>query len=396
MKLATRTQLLTDSLPLRIAARAKKMMADGDNVVNLSVGEPDFPTPPMIKLSGIEAIENNFTRYTPAAGIPSLRKTIAQAYFISNDLMFDADQIVVTNGAKQAIASTLLALVEDGDEVIVPVPSYASYNDLVLLAGAKPVLLETTLEEKFRINIPRLAAAITPRTKAIILNSPNNPTGATYTSDEVKELAAFLKKQEIWVISDEIYDKIRFSKARNRSIAEDQDMFDKTVVINGVSKYYAMTGWRIGFAAAPLPVARAIAKIQSQVTGSPCSISQKAAEQAIGNTWDEPPEMVKTFAERAKLISKLMAGIKRVNFLEPEGAFYIFPDVRSYLKGKEADGAITNSYDLCTFLLERHKLAIIPGSAFGMEGFVRFSFAAGEKDIVEGVGRFKQGLEQLL
>jgi len=402
MKLASRTEVLTDSLPLKISAKAKAMMANGENVVNLSVGEPDFPSPKNIKATGIYAINNNITRYTASAGIPELRKAVAANLKKTNNLDYDFTQIIVTNGAKQAIASTLLALVNPGDEVIYPVPCYASYVDLIRLAGGVPVPCLTTAETGFRMVPEELEQLITDKTVAVIINNPNNPTGAAFTPEEVQALGEMLVKKDIWVISDEIYEKLRYDGNSHLSFASIDGLKEKVALINGVSKYYCMTGWRIGFLAAEPKLASAVGKIQSQMTGSPCSISQKAAVEAYAGDCSEPEAMVGVFKARSELIAGLLDEIPDLKTMKPEGAFYAWVDVTSYL-GKSSSGAtasrgkiINDSFALCEYLLEEYKVALIPGVAFGMEGYVRFSFAASEDNIAEGVKRFGDGLGSLV
>lgn len=396
LQISQRTETLTDSLPLQIAAKAKKMIAEGIDVVNLSVGEPDFHSPSSIKQAGIDAIETNFTKYTPAAGIPPLREAIAATLKEEHNLDYPMDQVVVTNGAKQAIASVLLAIVNEGDEVIYSPPCYASYRDLIALAGGTPVRVDTLPEDNYRINLANLESKITNRTRAIIVNTPNNPTGAAYTPEETRELGAFLAEKEIWVISDEIYEKLRYDGKKHLSLASVEGLNDKTALINGVSKYFAMTGWRIGFAAAPPHLAKTVAKIQSQVTGSPGSVSQKAALEAYSGNSDEPKQMVKAFHQRCDLLVSLVKEIPDIYLHEPEGAFYAFPDVSGYYGKSTGDRQINNSIDMCCYLLEEHHLSIIPGVAFGADFNVRFSFAASEDEIKKAVERFANGLNGLV
>lgn len=395
LKLASRVEKLTDSLPLKIAAEAKRRIASGIDIINLSVGEPDFPTPASIKEAGIAAIRNDFTKYTPAAGIPSLRNAVADVLLREEGLDYTPEQIVITNGAKQAIASTLMAIVEPGDEVICPIPSYASYRDLIQLAGGTPVLLATHPENRFRFSLDDVRPLLSSRTKAIIINNPNNPTGMAFTPDEVKELGESLRDLDLWILSDEIYAKLRYDGMNHLSFAAIDGLQEKTILINGVSKYYSMTGWRIGFAAAPPEIASAVAKIQSQVTGCPCAISQKAALEAYTGNSNKPAEMVENFATRAKLITSLLADVPMVDFLEPEGAFYAFPRIDALFGRHISNLRITGSVDFCKYLLDEQGLAIIPGAAFGDDRFVRFSFAASEEKITEGIRRFKQGVLDL-
>ncbi|MDP8207796.1 MAG: pyridoxal phosphate-dependent aminotransferase [Candidatus Electryonea clarkiae] len=392
LTLSSKMEYLADSLPLLISARAKQMIAEGIDVTNLSVGEPDFPSPANVKEAGIDAIRNNFTKYTPAAGIPDLRKAVSGTLKKDHNLEYSPDQIVITNGAKQAIASTLIALLNPGDEVIYPYPCYASYVDLCNIAGGKPVGLETTQDTGFRINPEQLSNLINNRTKAIIINSPNNPTGAAYSLEEMKELSELLAKHDIWLISDEIYGKLRYDGEPALSFASLPGLYEKTALINGVSKAFSMTGWRIGFLAAPVVLAKAVASVQSQVTGSPGSISQKAALEAYTGDLSETERMKDAFSQRKELITKLLRDIPGISFIEPEGAFYVFPEVSGYFGRVAGDNTIRNSMDLCQYLLEDYHLALVPGSAFGADKHIRFSFAASEENIRIGVSKFTAGL----
>jgi len=396
LPMSDRANALTDSLPLKIAAKAKKLIAEGHDIINLTVGEPDFPSPANVKRAGINAIEENFTRYTPASGIPALRKAVADDLKKRHNLEYTPEQVVITCGAKQAIASTLLAVVNPGDEVIVPLPGYASYVDLVRLAGGEPVILETVEEEGWRVTPNALRAKITDKTVAVILNQPHNPTGAAWTPEEVEAVGSVLLGKNIWLIADEIYQTLRYDGRPHRSFAAIEGLYEQTALIHGVSKEFAMTGWRIGWLAAPHPLASAVGKVQSQVTGSPNAPAQKAALQALLDSGPEPDEMNRAFASRAALIGDLLAEVEGTHLLRPEGAFYAFVNVESFLDGREADGfKLDCSMSLCEWLLEKQGLAIIPGTAFGREGYVRFSFAASEGEIREAVKRFKAALSSL-
>ncbi len=394
-KLAQRTEFLTDSMPLAISARAKELMKEGRNVINLSVGEPDFPSPSAVKEAGIQAINDNFTRYTAAAGIPELRAAVAESIEKEQGLKYEPTQVVMANGAKQAIASLFLAILDPGDEVIIPVPCYASYFEQVHLAGGVPVSLMCLPKNNFRPDIEELKQKINWKTKAIIFNSPNNPTGAAWSEEEIREIGALFKDTKIWVISDDIYEKLRYDGKKHLSFAAVDGLKDQSILLNGVSKYFAMTGWRMGYAAAPPELAKALAKIQSQMSGSPGSVNQKAALAAYTQTMPEPEEMVQAFARRKSLITEELIKIPDLRFLEPEGAFYVFPDVTKYF-GKKADGEeIKDSYGLCMYLLEKKNLALVPGSAFKREGHIRISFAASDQELRDGVARLAEGLREL-
>ncbi|MFH0882125.1 MAG: pyridoxal phosphate-dependent aminotransferase [bacterium] len=393
--LSHRAEALTDSLPLKISAKAKRLASEGRDIANLTVGEPDFPSPAAVKNAAIEAIHNNFTHYTPSAGIPALRLAVANRLKEQNGLTYEPEQIVICNGAKQAIASTLLAVVNPGDEVIVPLPGYASYVDLVRLAGGEPVILETREDEGWRVTPQALRATLTKKTVAVILNQPHNPTGAAWSPEEVEAVGKVLAGKNIWLIADEIYEVLRYDGKQHLSFASLPGMQEQTALINGVSKAYAMTGWRIGWLAAPPDLAEAVGKVQSQVTGSPNAPAQKAALQALLDPGPEPKEMVKAFAHRAQLISEMMARVDDIHFHPPEGAFYVFVNVENYF-GRSANGrVISTSMEMCEWLLDAHGLAIIPGTAFGREGYVRFSFAASETEIREAVHRFSRALADM-
>ncbi len=394
--LASRNSHLSESVTLVITATATRMREEGIKVANLSVGEPDFPTPDKIKRAGLAAIENDFTRYTAGAGILELRRAIQNKLKEENHLEYGLDQIVVTSGAKHALSGTMMALVNEGEEVLFPSPGWLSYPEQIRIAGGIPVPYYCPRENNFRVDYDSLEKAITPKTKAIILNTPNNPTGAAYSPDEVRELGEYLAKKDIWLISDEIYEKLRYDGKEHLSFAAIDGLYDKTVTINGVSKAFCMTGWRIGYLAAPKRLAAAVSKIQSQMTSSTCSISQKATVEALTcceqATFDK---MMDAFTERRKLVVDSLNDIPDVFSPEPEGAFYAFPDIKAYLGKKAGDKVINTSVELCQYLLEDYHVALVPGAAFGEEGYIRISFANSETELERGLKSLRNGLLNL-
>lgn len=393
--LAKRTNHLSESLTLSIVAKTAEMRASGLDVANLSVGEPDFNTPEAIKRAGVEAIEQNFTRYTAAAGILELRKAISAKLKNENSLDYSPSQIVVSSGAKHSIANALMATVNEGDEVLWPTPGWLSYPEQIRIAGGVPVAYPCHCENRFRIDPAELESLITPKTRAIIINSPNNPTGAAYSAEEVRQIGAVLAKHDIWVISDEIYEKLRYDGQPHTSFAAVDGLYDRTIVINGMSKAFCMTGWRIGYLAAPQELAGAVSRIQSQMTSSVSSIGQKAALNALTQPQPEVERMIDAFRQRRDLVVELLAGIPGITCPTPEGAFYAFPRVDSYL-GKSINGrTIEDSLALCQYLLEEQRVALVPGAAFGAEGHIRISFAASEDELQKGIERICEGLALL-
>lgn len=394
--LANRTAALSESKTLVITATANRMRAEGVDVINLSVGEPDFNTPEPIKVAGHAAIDSNFTRYTAAPGVLPLRQAIADKLKRDNNLTYDPTQIVVTSGAKHALTGSLLATVNPGDEVLFPNPGWLSYPEMIRIAEGEPVPYHCKGENNFRPDLNELRSLITPKTKAIIVNSPSNPTGAAFTPDEIRAMGAVLAEHDLWVISDEIYEKLRYDGQPHLSFAQVDGLFEKTIVINGVSKAFAMTGWRIGYLAAEPKLVKAVTKLQSQMTSSCCSISQRAATVAIQNGEDETMKtMIAAFAKRRDMVVEALNEMDGVCCPTPEGAFYAFPDISAFL-GKSVNGKrIDNSIDMCQWLLEEKHIALVPGAAFGAEGFIRISFAASDKDLQTGLQRLKEGLAEL-
>jgi aspartate aminotransferase len=378
-----------------MSQKSAELKAKGCDVINLSVGEPDFYTPDNIKQAAKKAIDENYSFYTPVPGYPALRKAIVEKLKRENNLDYTVDQIVCSNGAKQSVCNTILCLINPGDEVIIPAPFWVSYSEMVKLAGGENVIVNAGQDQDFKITAEQLEKAITPKTKAIILCSPSNPTGAIYSHDELKALADVLAKHEqIMIISDEIYEHINYV-GKHESIAQFENVRDRVVIVNGVSKCYAMTGWRLGWIAAPLWVAKAAIKLQGQYTSGPSSISQKAAEIAYTGDQSSVETMRQAFERRRDLIVKLAKEIPGFKVNVPEGAFYLFPDCSSYF-GKSYNGkTINSSSDLALFLLEEGLVACVGGDAFASPNNIRMSYATSEDKITEAFRRIKETLAKL-
>ncbi|WP_289748605.1 pyridoxal phosphate-dependent aminotransferase [Paramuribaculum intestinale] len=394
-RISTRVESLSPSQTLAMSQKSAELKAAGVDVINLSVGEPDFNTPAHIKEAAKRAIDDNFTFYTPVPGYMSLRKAIADNLKATDGVDFAPEQIVVSNGAKQALCNAVLALVNPGDEVIIPTPAWVSYVEMVKLAEGTNVLVPAGIEQDFKITPAQLEAAITPRTRLMILCSPSNPTGSVYSHQELQGLVDVISRHpQITVIADEIYQHINFTGSFT-SLSAFPEIADRTVVINGVSKAYAMTGWRIGFIAAPLPIAKACSKLQSQYTSNPSSVAQKAAEAAYLAPQDCVEEMRKAFERRRDLVVSLAREIPGLKVNCPQGAFYLFPEVSSYL-GKSFNGkTIATDSDLAMYLLEEGHVATVAGSAFCLPGYIRLSYATSDDNIREAIRRIAEALSRL-
>ncbi|MBC8485421.1 MAG: pyridoxal phosphate-dependent aminotransferase [Bacteroidetes bacterium] len=396
--LSERIRSLSESATLEMTRRSRQLKAQGKNVINLSIGEPDFNTPDSIKNAAKEAIDANHTHYTPVSGLPGLRKSIANKLKRDNNLDFDYEQIVVSNGAKQSIANTVLCLVNPGDEVIVPAPYWVSYPEIVKLAQGKMVKISTTIDQDFKVTPEQVEAAITPRTKVFLFSSPCNPTGSVYSKEELQRIAEVIAKhQNIYVISDEIYEYINYI-GKHESIAQFDSIRDRVIIVNGVSKGYAMTGWRIGYIAAQLQIAEACDTLQGQITSGASSISQLASLKAMQTdpgTSNELKEMVTAFKERRDLVIKLLEDIPGIKTNIPVGAFYIFPNISYYLGKSNGQEKIRNDRDFCFYLLNKALIAIVPGSAFGNPNCVRISYATSNDNLVDALNRMKQALAEL-
>lgn len=396
MKLAARVAKIKPSETLAITAKANALRAEGRDVIGFGAGEPDFDTPENIKAAAIRAIEAGFTKYTPVGGTDELKDAIIAKLKRDNALEYKRSQIVVSCGAKHTLYNLAQALFEPGDEVIIPAPYWVSYPDIVVLAGGTPVIVDTLEKDGFKMKPEQLQAAITERTKAVVINSPSNPTGAAYSPEELKALAAVLLDKEIFVICDDIYEKIIYANFPFENIATAEPKIkDRTIVVNGVSKAYAMTGWRIGYAAGPEQLIAAIIKIQSQNTSNPASISQKAAVEALKGDQEVVGKMVAEFRQRRDAIVKLLNEIDGVKCLSPEGAFYVFPNV-SGIYGRSFQGKkITDSTELINYLLDEANVATVPGAAFGNDNHIRLSYATSLKNIEEGLKRIKIAIAKL-
>ena len=396
MKLAARVAKIKPSETLAITAKANALKAEGRDVIGFGAGEPDFDTPVNIKAAAIKAIEAGFTKYTPVGGTDELKEAIMAKLKRDNGLEYKRTQIVVSCGAKHTLYNLAQALLDPGDEVIIPAPYWVSYPDIVVLACGQPVIVNTLEEDGFKMKPEQLKAAITGRTRAVVINSPANPTGAAYSPAELKALANVLLDKDILVISDDIYEKMLYADFPFANIATvEPKMKDRTIVVNGVSKAYAMTGWRIGYAAGPEEIITAINKIQSQNTSNPASISQKAAVEALNGDQKIVTTMVGEFRKRRDIIVQLLNEIKGLKCLSPEGAFYVFPNV-SEIYGRSFKGRkIAGSTDLIDYLLDEANVATVPGAAFGSDDHIRLSYATSLKNIEEGVKRIKNAIAKL-
>ena len=393
--LSTLVNRLAPSATLAMSQKSAELKAQGVDIINLSVGEPDFNTPDHIKEAAKKAVDDNYSRYSPVAGYPALRQAICNKLKNENGLDYTPDQIVCSNGAKQCVCNAVMALVSPGEEVIIPAPYWVSYPQMVLMADGKPVFVEAKIEQDFKITPEQLEAAITPKTRAIILCSPSNPTGSVYSKAELEALAVVLRKHEgVYIISDEIYEHINYV-GEHASIAACEGLKERTIVINGVSKAYAMTGWRIGFLAAPLAIAKACSKLQGQYTSGPCSVSQVAATEAFAGPQECVEEMRQAFERRKNLIVKLAKEIPGFEVNDPHGAFYLFPKCSYYFGKTDGERTINNSMDFAIYLLEVGHVATVGGDAFGSPECFRMSYATSDENIVEALRRIKEAVSKL-
>ena len=395
MTLSERLNRLSPSATLAMSQKSSEMKAQGIDVINMSVGEPDFNTPDHIKAAAIKAVEENWSRYSPVPGSPSLKQAIVEKLRNENGLEYKPSQIVCSNGAKQSVCNSIMAIVNAGDEVIIPAPYWVSYPQMVLLAEGTPVIVEAPIEQDFKITPQQLEAAITPKTRALILCSPSNPTGSVYSKEELEALKdVLLRHERVIVIADEIYEHINYI-GKHASIASFDDIKDRVIVVNGVSKAYAMTGWRIGFIAAPEWIAKGCNKLQGQYTSGPCSVSQKAAEAAFAGPQECVETMRQAFERRKNLIVRLAKDIPGLEVNNPEGAFYLFPKCSSFF-GKSYNGTTINtSTDLAMFILEKGHVATVAGDAFGSPECFRMSYATSDENIIEAMRRIKETLALL-
>ncbi len=394
-QLSNRLQRLAPSATLAMSQKSSEMKAQGLDVINMSVGEPDFNTPDHIKEAGKKAIDENYSRYSPVTGYADLRKAIAEKLKRENGLDYGVNEIVVSNGAKQSVCNTIMALVNSGDEVIVPAPYWVSYPQMAKLAGGVPVIVEAGFAQNFKMTPEQLEAAITPKTRMLILCSPSNPTGSVYSKDELRGLAdVILRHDDLFVLADEIYEHINYV-GRHESIAQFDGMKERTIVVNGVSKAYAMTGWRIGYIAAPEWIAKGCNKLQGQYTSGPCSVSQMAAVAAYVESQDCVEDMRRAFERRRDLIVSLAKDIPGLEVNVPQGAFYLFPKCSSFFGKTDGETMVANSSDFAMYLLEKAHVATVGGDAFGDGECFRMSYATSEDNIKEAMARIKKALAAL-
>ena len=395
-QLSERLQRLAPSATLAMSQKSSEMKAQGIDVINMSVGEPDFNTPDHIKQAAKLAIDENYSKYSPVPGYPDLRQAIARKLERENHLRYTPAEILVSNGAKQSVCNTVMALVNPGDEVIIPAPYWVSYPQMVLLAGGNPVIVEAGFEQNFKMTPEQLEAAITPKTRLLILCSPSNPTGSVYSKDELEALAEVIKKHDdLFVLADEIYEHINYI-GKHESIAQFEGMKERSIIVNGVSKAYAMTGWRIGYIAAPEWIVKGCNKLQGQYTSGPCSVSQKAAEFAYTQSQECVEQMRQAFERCRNLIVKLAKQIPGLEVNVPEGAFYLFPKCSSFFGKQTPDGkTIGNSTDLAMYLLEKGHVATVGGDAFGDPDCFRMSYATSDENIEEAMRRIGEALAAL-
>ncbi len=394
-QLSNRLNRLAPSATLAMSQKSSEMKAQGVDVINMSVGEPDFNTPDHIKEAAKKAIDENYSRYSPVPGYPDLRKAIVAKLKNENGLEYSVNEILVSNGAKQSVCNTVMALCNDGDEVIIPAPYWVSYPQMAKLAGAEPVIVNAGFEQNFKMTPEQLEAAITPKTRMLILCSPSNPTGSVYSQEELDALAkVILSHEELYVLADEIYEHINYV-GKHASIAKAEGMRERTIIVNGVSKAYAMTGWRIGYIAAPEWIVKGCNKLQGQYTSGPCSVSQKAAEAAYTMDQTCVETMRQAFQRRRDLIVELAKDIPGLEVNVPEGAFYLFPKCSSFYGKACGDKVINNSTDLAMFLLEEGHVATVGGDAFGDPECFRMSYATSDDNIREAMKRIKETLAKL-
>ena len=388
-KIAQRAASLSPSLTLAIDSKAKAMKAAGEDVVGFGAGEPDFDTPQHIKDAAAKALADGFTKYTVSAGIPELRQAIADKFQRENGLSYKPSQIIVSNGGKHSCYNVILATCQEGDEVIIPAPYWLSYPEMVKLAGAKPVILETTDKTEFKVTPAQLRAAITPNTRLFILNSPSNPTGSVYTPEEVKALGDICVEKGVLIMSDEIYEQLTYDGAVVKSVASfSQAHYDHTIIVHGFAKAWSMTGWRLGFLAAPEPIAKAIDAVQSHSTSNPCSFAQKGGVAALTGSQDHLPKWLAEYAKRRTYAWQKLNSIPGITCVNSKGAFYLFPNI---------SGTGLKSSEFCAKLLEQEKVAAVPGIAFGADDYIRISYATGLANIEKGLermDRFVRGLKK--
>lgn len=396
-KLASRMDKIKPSATLSITAKANELKSQGKHIVSFSAGEPDFDTPENIKQAALQAMKDGKTKYTPVPGTNEMKDAVIQKLKKENGLSYKRDEIIISNGGKHALFNIFMALIEDGDEVIIPAPYWVSYPDQVEVFGGQSVFVNTTDKNDFKMTASQLESAITKKTAALVLNSPSNPTGSAYTKSELQDLAKICLENEIYIISDEIYEHIVYDGFEHHSVASlSPEIKDITLIANGASKCYSMTGWRMGFAAGPAPIIKAMNKLQGQSTSNVCSITQAACVEAYNGPQDFIKNMAVAFKERRDYIVSALNAIDGVSCYNPKGAFYVFPNISTTFGKKTPEGkTIRNSEDFCMHLLEDHLVAAVQGSAFGAEGYVRLSYATSMENIKEGIRRIKEAIVKI-
>ena len=396
MKISKKITNIKPSPTVGISSLAQEMKRNGIDVINFSAGQPDFPTPENIKEAGIQAIRNNYTYYTPVPGIPEIREAICRKLKRENDLEYTPDQVIVSAGGKQSVYLALQVLLEEGDEALIISPYWVSYPPQVELTGAKPVIINTTLENDFKTDAEEIEKYITDKTQILILNSPNNPTGSLFKKNELEEIANLCVRKNIFVVTDEIYEQLTYDNEKAVSIASlNDDIKQITLTLNGASKSFSMTGWRVGYAAGPKEVVGGMSKLQSQLDTHAVSISQYATIEALDNGAESTRKMRESFDERRKYVVKRLNEIDGIKTNVPKGAFYIFPQVSAYYGKKYNDTIINDSVSFCKYMLEEMKIALVPGAAFGDDRCLRFSYAASMENIKNGIDRLEEGLKKL-
>lgn len=392
--LSIKNLAIEESMTLAITAKAKQLKDSGVNIVSFGAGEPDFNTPKNIRDFAIARIEKGGNGYTEASGLLDLKKAVCQKLYTDNGLSYSPKQIVVSSGAKHSLFNALQTICNPGDEVIIPSPYWVSYYELTKMADAVPVLVEAEASNSFKVTVAQLESAVTDKTKGLLINSPNNPTGAVYTEEELREIGAFATKHDLYIISDEIYEKLVYGEKHISIASLSQDLYDRTIVVNGLSKAYAMTGWRIGYTASSVTIANVMANIQSHATSNPNTIAQYAGIEALNGDQSTIEEMRKAFELRKHYMVKAISEIPNVSCVEPKGAFYVMVNISHY-KGKMVDDVmIKDSLDFAAVLIEKANIAVIPGIAFGVDDYIRLSYATSMENIVEGLGRLKAFCEK--
>ncbi len=396
MGLAARMSKIQESMTLALSAKAKKMKREGVDVVSLSAGEPDFATPENIRKKAIEALDRGFTHYTTVSGIPELKEAIIEKFKRESNIEYLPDEVIVSTGAKQALYNAIFALIGPGDEVLIPTPYWVSYRDQVIMAEGVPVFIETDEANGFQFSIEDIEKKISSRTKLILLNSPNNPTGIIYNEELLKDLANLILNKGLYLISDEIYEKITYDNVRVKSIVSiEPTLKEYAIIINGFSKAYAMTGWRLGYAVGPREIIKAMNKIQGQVTSCPNSIAQWAGVEALRGPQDSVEFMRGKFGERRNFVIERLSKIPNVSFVKPKGAFYIFVNISSYFGKSYEDYDVVDSLSMSEYLLNEGKIALVPGSAFGKEGYLRLSYATSKENLKKALDRLEESLLKL-